>query len=104
MVIDKLKERINRVNKKDWRYHRRTIDFSNHAATFKREFRKNMATLFVSVLGLVGALFWQRAIDAYITYALPGDPNNWQYRFYAAVIMTFIAVIGTIFISRFSKD
>jgi len=37
MVIDKLKEHTNRVNKKR-RYHRRTIDFSNHAATFKKEF------------------------------------------------------------------
>lgn len=104
MVIDKLKNHIDKINRKDWRYHRRTIDFSGHVDTFKKEFRKNMSTLFVSVLGLVGALFWQRAIDAYITSAIPGDPNNWVWRAYAAIIMTFIAVIGTIFISRFSRD
>ena len=99
-----IKKAINDLRKKDWRYHKRNIELSNHMSTFKREFRKNVATLFVTSLGLVGALFWQRAIDAYITYALPGDANNWLYRFYAAVIMTFIAVVGTIFISRFSKD
>lgn len=101
MVIKKI---INNLKKKDWKYHRRTIEFQNHMTAFQKEFRKNVATLFISVLGLVGALFWQRAIDTYITEAFPGDPNSWVWRFYAAIIMTFIAVIGTIFISRFGKD
>jgi ABC-type multidrug transport system fused ATPase/permease subunit len=101
MVIKKI---MNKLNKKDWKYHRRTIELSNHVSEFRREFKKNVATLFISALGLVGALFWQRAIDAYITASFPGDPNTWVWRFYAAVIMTFIAVIGIIFISKFSKD
>ena len=104
MVIDKLKHHIDKANRKDWRYHRRTIDFSNHVNEFQKEFKKNVATLFISALGLVGALFWQRAIDTWITAEFPGDPNSWVWRFYAAIFMTLIAVIGTIFISKFSKN
>ena len=95
---------MNKLNKKDWKYHRRTIELQNHATQFRKEFKKNVANLLVTALGLVGALSWQKAIDAWFSAEFPGDPTNWIYRVYAAVIMTIIAVIGIIIIAKFNKD
>jgi len=98
MSIRKLFEELK---KKDWRAHSRSITLNHNISDFGKEFRKNTIAMIVSALGLVAALMWQDAIKTWINNIIPtDDPKNYLIKIYAAVIVTFIAVIGIYLLSK----
>ena len=96
-----VKKLIEKLKKKDWRTHSRSISFNHEISYFGKEFRRNTVAMLVSALGLVAALMWQDAIKTWINAVIPmNDPQNYLIKSYAAIIVTFVAVIGIYFISK----
>ena len=98
MTVSKFLEDLK---KKDWRAHSRSIALNHRISDFSKEFRKNTVTMIVSALGLVAALMWQDAIKTWINSVIQiDDPNNYLIKTYAALVVTFIAVIMIYLLSK----
>lgn len=94
-------EVLKKIKRNDWRSHSRRIYFSRAADDFRRELRKNTTTLIISAFGLVAALMWQDAIKAFINSFIPvSDPNNYIVKTFAAIVVTFISVVGIFLLSK----
>ncbi|MFH0889619.1 MAG: DUF5654 family protein [Candidatus Aenigmatarchaeota archaeon] len=61
--------------------------------------KKQLVTFITTAFSLTAALFWNDAIKAMITQYIPKD-GTWPYLMVAAIIVTLIAVIVTLLISR----
>jgi hypothetical protein len=84
--------------KRDWKYHRRSMILNHEIKRFTKTFRENFVTLIVSALGLVAALTWNDAIRAWIDTLFP--EKTVAYRFYVAFMVTIISITLTYFISK----
>jgi len=94
---------IEKLKKKDWRAHSRDISLNHGISDFSKEFRKNTIAMMVSALGLVAALMWQDAIKTWINDVFPlTDPQNYLIKSYAAIVVTFVAVIAIYILSKLS--
>jgi Na+/proline symporter len=89
--LDELKEKTN------------SSKIKKEIKEFWKRFRTNMATLIISAFGLVTALSWNDAIKCMITSLLP-PRDELTYKFYAAVVVTLIAVVATYFISKLKPE
>lgn len=69
----------------------------------RNEFKERLVVLVTSAFGLVAALFWNDAIKAFIQSYIPTG-NSWPYMMVSAVIVTIIAVIAIVMISRHTKS
>ena len=95
-IIEKMTPR------KDWRYHRRSMDINSEFKRFKDSARLNFTTLMISGFGLVSALSWNDAIKSAITELFPGD--TYIYKFYVALLVTLISVVVIYLISKFKTQ
>lgn len=59
-----------------------------------------VATLMASAFALVAALFWNDAIKAMINAYMPAA-ESWPYMMLSAVIVTVIAVIAIVLITKY---
>ncbi len=63
------------------------------------EFKREVKTLIISAFSFITALAWNNAIQSIIKTYIPAE-NNWFYLLGNAVLITFIAVLVTIFLTR----
>ena len=76
---------------------------------FRREFKKNLATFVTGAFSFVAALVWRDAIKSlidklvktdFVKYFIPPG-EEWLLQFYTALIVTVVAVLGMIAVSKF---
>jgi len=90
---------LEKLKKDNWKSQSRQLVIRNELKEFWKRFGANLATLIVSAFGLVAALSWNDAIKDAITVLLPSEKTLY-YKFYVAILVTFIAVFATYFISK----
>jgi uncharacterized membrane protein YidH (DUF202 family) len=73
-----------------------------HARALKGEVKKQITNLVTAAFGFVAALSWNDAIKAMITSFI-GTAQAWPYMVLNAVIVTVIAVIAIVLISKYMK-
>ena len=76
------------------------------AEKFKKEVRKNMVTAITAAFGFMIALVWRDAITESVNKILSsiGLTNEaYLFRIFSAMIITVIAVIGVMFVSRWAE-
>lgn len=97
----KLKER------QKWRNERRKLVLRKELTAFEKEFRKNMVMLITGAFAFVAALFWRDAIKPLFEQFKPGAATISQvdmlYNIVAAFVVSIIAIIAIIFLSRLAK-
>jgi hypothetical protein len=71
-------------------------------AKFKVQLLEATASLIIAAFGLVAALAWNEAIKAIIKEIF-GSPDDLMGMFVYALIVTVIAVVATLFITRSIK-
>lgn len=80
--------------------------FLKKATSFTDEFKKQLATAVTTALGLVAALTWKDTITMFLssfdTRFLPAEYPIFA-QTYTAIIVTFIATIGILSVSKWSK-
>ena len=82
-----------------WKERRRSMIINHEVSRFRKVFQENFITLIVSALGLVAALTWNDAVKTTIETLIPAQANL-IYKYYAAIIVTIIAVSITFFLSK----
>jgi len=73
-----------------------------HASALKGEVKKQITNLVTAAFGFVAALSWNDAIKAMITNFI-GTASAWPYMVLNAVVVTVIAVIAIVLISKYMK-
>jgi len=76
------------------------------ADKFHKEIRKNIVTAVTAALGFMIALVWrdamQESINKILAYiGLTGEA--YLFRIFSAILVTFIAVLGVMFVSRWAE-
>lgn len=94
-------KRLRSNNK--WKLQSRGIAIKNELKEFRRVFKENLITLLISSFSLVAALSWNDAIRTAITTFLPSQ-NEVYYKFYAALSLSFLAVLITYILSKFKTS
>jgi ABC-type multidrug transport system fused ATPase/permease subunit len=69
--------------------------------TFKREFGKTFATGIIAAFGLIVALAWRDVINEYLLTTILGPVQG---KIISAIIVTVIAAIVILIISKFSSN
>jgi len=72
------------------------------ASELKNEVKKQITNLVTAAFGFVAALAWNDAIKAMITSFI-GAAAAWPYMVLNAVVVTVIAVIAIVLISKYMK-
>jgi len=106
MVVKKGKATVKRLVSLRGQSLKEAEKLKKAAEKFHKEIRKNIVTAVTAALGFMIALVWrdaiQESIDKIMTYiGLTGDV--YLFRIFSAVLVTFIAVIGVMFISRWAE-
>lgn len=70
--------------------------------SFEHQFKNRMATLVISAFGLVAALVWNDAVREIINLIVPVQEVV-TYKVIAAIVVTVIAVLITVLLSKPSK-
>jgi uncharacterized membrane protein YidH (DUF202 family) len=73
-----------------------------NANALKSEVKKQVTNLVTAAFGFVAALSWNDAIKSMINAFIPSQ-NAWPYMVLNAVVVTIIAVIAIVLISRYMK-
>lgn len=73
-----------------------------NVSALKGEVKKQITALVTAAFGFVAALSWNDAIKAMITEFI-GTASAWPYMVLNAVVVTVIAVIAIVLISKYMK-
>ncbi len=73
------------------------------AKEFKKQVVEKVSTLIISAFGLVAALAWNTTIQTAVTHFLGTSGSELEGLVVYAVVVTIIAVLATIYISRVSE-
>ena len=96
---------IEKWRKRDWHYEKGRMAFHEETRKFAKAFKENFTTLMISAFGLTAALIWQDAIRTFINTIAPiDDPQNYALKFYAAVVVSFVAITATYFLSKLKTN
>ncbi len=76
----------------------------NGSQEIKKEIRQRTSGYILAAFGLVAALAWNDAIKSLIEYFFPLDKNTVLVKFTYAVLITFIVVIISIYLTRLLSD
>lgn len=68
---------------------------------FSEAIKSNLITLLISAFGFVAALSWNDAIRSWLDTFIQGE--GVAYKFYAAILVTFLSVLVIYFISKFKS-
>jgi len=74
----------------------------NKLSEFRKEFHRQMVTLFIGAISFVAALFWRDAIQEIFSYLIP-KATVWP-KLVSAIIVSLFAVTIIIIISEFTKE
>lgn len=79
------------------------IELKREKEKVKQEIRERVIAYVAAAFGLVVGLAWNEAVKSLIEYFLPLGGNTIFAKFLYAAILTFIAVIGSVYAIRFLK-
>ena len=72
----------------------------NSSRETKKEVREKISGYILAAFGLVAALAWNEAIKGLIEYFFPISKNTVLAKFIYAIVLTFIVVIVSIYLTR----
>ena len=79
--------------------------FKREAAEVEKEFRKNTATAIAAAFALVIALAWKdiitEAVNFLIAFTRVPQSQAFAFKLISAILLTFISVLGIIFVTKF---
>jgi uncharacterized membrane protein YidH (DUF202 family) len=78
------------------------VALKENANALRGEAKKQITNLVTAAFGFVAALSWNDAIKAMINAFIPLQ-NAWPYMVLNAVVVTVIAVVAIVLISRYMK-
>jgi len=78
------------------------LPVKEHASALKGEVKKQITNLVTAAFGFVAALSWNDAIKAMINEVLKNQ-TVWYWMVLNAVVVTVIAVIAIVLISKYMK-
>ena len=76
----------------------------NGSKEIKKEIKQRVSGYILAVFGLVAALAWNDAIKSLIEYFFPLNKNTVLIKFLYAVLITFIMVIISIYLTKLLSD
>jgi len=76
----------------------------NKGEEIKKEIREKISTYILAAFGLVAALAWNDAIKGLIEYFFPISKNTVLAKFIYAILITFVVVIISIYLTRLLGD
>ena len=74
-----------------------------HAKEFRKQVIEKVGTLIISAFGLVAALAWNTTIQAAVTKFLGTSGSQLAGLLVYALVVTIIAILATIYISKLSE-
>jgi hypothetical protein len=99
MVIDKLKEHINKVNKKDWRVQKAKMQVSSEVRSFRKHVSQNFWTLAISTFGIANGLVWYDVWSTIVNEFFP-ERNTLLIKVYVAIIITIFSISATYIVTK----
>jgi len=76
----------------------------NGAEEIKKEVRQRVMGYMLAAFGLVAALAWNDAIRSFIEYFFPINKNTVLIKFVYAIIITFIVVMVSVYLTKLLGD
>ena len=76
----------------------------NGSKEIKKEIQQRTSDYILAALGLVAALAWNDAIKSLIEYFFPLNKNTVLIKFIYAILITFIVVIISIYLTKLLSD
>ncbi len=76
----------------------------NGSKEIKKEIKQRVSGYILAAFGLVAALAWNDAIKSLIEYFFPLNKNTILIKFLYAVLITFIMVIISIYLTKLLSD
>ena len=76
----------------------------NGSKEIKKEIKQRVSGYILAAFGLVAALAWNDAIKSLIEYFFPLNKNTVLIKFLYAVLITFIMVIISIYLTKLLSD
>jgi len=76
----------------------------NGSKEIKKEIKQRVSGYILAAFGLVAALAWNDAIKSLIEYFFPLNKNTVLIKFIYAVLITFIIVIISIYLTKLLKN
>ncbi len=76
----------------------------NGSKEIKKEIKQRVSGYVLAAFGLVAALAWNDAIKSLIEYFFPLNKNTVLIKFIYAVLITFIIVIISIYLTKLLSD
>jgi len=107
--LSKVEKKIRtKLTSYEWRKLREKVKLKEELSSFNREFRKHMSIFITGAFSFVAALAWRDAIQSVLKIVISADriniQNEWMLKLITALIISFLAIITIIIISRLSKD
>ena len=100
MVVKKVLEKLN---KRDWRYYKTTMQVHTEVKGFSKHLRDNFWTLAISTFGIATALIWYEVVKQVIDEFFPLR-NTLGIKIFAAIVVTLVSITGTYIISRLRSN
>jgi hypothetical protein len=99
MVIDKLKQQINKVNKKDWKLQKAKMQVSSEVRSFRKHLSQNFWTLAISTFGIANGLVWYDVWSTIVSEFFP-NRSTLLVKIYVAIIITLFSITATYIVTR----
>jgi hypothetical protein len=99
MVVSKVLERLK---KRDWRYHKATMQVHKEVRGFSQHFKTNFWTLAISTFRIATGLVWYDVWKAIIDELFP-NRNTFDIKLFVAILVTLVAIFGTYVVTRLQK-
>jgi len=103
-MLDKIKRkdwqyRIDKLKKGDWHYNKAKMQVHTEVKGFSKHFKENFWTLAVSTFGIATGLIWYEVVKSIIDEFFP-NRSTLMIKFYVAILVTIISIIGTYVVTR----
>jgi hypothetical protein len=100
MVVKRVLEKLN---KRDWRYHKATMQVHTEVRGFAKTLKENFWTLSISTFGIATALIWYEVVKQVIDEFFP-QRNTLGIKLFVAIVVTLVSITGTYIISRLRSN
>ena len=100
MVVRKVLEKLN---KRDWRYHKATMQVHSEVRGFAKTLKENFWTLTISTFGIATGLIWYEVVKTVIDEFFP-QRSTLGIKLFVAILVTFVSITGTYVVSRIHQN
>jgi hypothetical protein len=99
MVVNKWKQQINKVNKKDWKLQKAKMQVSSEVRSFRKHLSQNFWTLAISTFGIANGLVWYDVWSTIVSEFFP-NRSTLLVKIYVAIIITLFSITATYIVTR----